>query len=128
MKPAPCRVAALAMALAAATAMPFPIHAGAAEVWDAERAVAGMEQLRAEIRVLTGLAAAQAGLLAWNRARAETGAGPAVLPASLCAETALAPWCRVLPATFGSAATDPDDPAGMAEPPARDGQREDKDR
>ena len=123
----------LAMALAAAMAMPFPSHADPDGAWDAERAVAGMERLRAEIRVLTELAAAQAGLLAWNRVRAETGAGPAVLPASLCAEAALAPWCRMLPATFGPAAAgereaDPNDPAGMAEAPARDGQREDGDR
>ena len=54
-----------------------------------------------EIRTLSGLAGAQAELLAWNRERAESGAGPAVLPASLCA-AALRPWCRVLPATFGA--------------------------
>ena len=133
MKPAPCRLVALAIVLAAATAISFPVHAGAAEAWDAERAVAGMERLRAEIRVLTGLAAAQAGLLAWNRVRAETGAGPAVLPASLCAEAALAPWCRVLPVTFGPAGTgereaDPDDPAGMAPPSTHGGQTEDEER
>ena len=50
-----------------------------------------------EIRTLSGLAGAQAELLAWNRERAASGAGPAVLPASLCA--ALGTWCRVLPAT-----------------------------
>ena len=128
MKPAPCRVAALAMALAAATAMPFPIHAGAAEVWDAERAVAGMEQLRAEIRVLTGLAAAQAELLAWNRLRAEIGAGPAVLPAGLCAKEALAPWCRLLPATFGPASADPGTPLSQEMLPVQRGQTEEEDR
>ena len=92
--------AAMAMVLAVPIALPLA-PAKAAEAWDTARAVAGMERLREEISVLTGLAAAQAELLAWNRVRAKTGAGPAVLPAGLCAEAALAPWCRVLPATFG---------------------------
>ena len=133
MKPGPFRLAGPVIALVAATAISFPVHAGTAEAWDAERALAGMERLRTEIRVLTELAAAQAGLLAWNRVRAETGAGPAVLPASLCAEAAIAPWCRVLPATFGPAAAgvreaDPDDPAGMAPPSTHGGQRKDQER
>ena len=72
------------------------------EAWDAERAAVEMERLRTEIRILGGLAGAQAALEAWNRERAESGAGPEVLPARLCAERALAPWCRALPATFGA--------------------------
>ena len=71
------------------------------EAWDMERAFAEMERLRSEIRVLRGLAGAQEALLMWNRERAEGGAGPAVLAGGLCAEPALAVWCRSLPATFG---------------------------
>ena len=78
--------------------------------WTIERAYAEMERLRAEIRLLNGLAGAQAALLALNRERAASGAGPAVLDARLCADPTLAPWCRVLPETFGEdAAPDPDD-------------------
>ena len=112
---------AVPIALSATPAM-------AADVWDAARAVAGMERLRTEIGVLTGLAAAQAELLAWNRLRAKTGAGPAVLPARLCAEAALAPWCPALPATFGPAAAvfGVPAPASMAEPSARNRQTEDE--
>ena len=112
---------AVPIALSATPAM-------AADVWDAARAVAGMERLREEIGGVPGLAAAQAELLAWNRLRAKTGAGPAVLPARLCAEAALAPWCPVLPATFGPAAavSGVPAPASMAEPPARNRQTEDR--
>ena len=79
--------------------------------WDLERAFVEMERLQGEVAVLRGIARAQAALLAWNRERAETlgpdsGAGTAVLSASLCAEPALAPWCRVLPATFGAGAAE----------------------
>ena len=121
-------LAALVIALAGSTAMPVPIHAEPAEVWDAERAVAGMERLRAEIGILTGLAAAQGELVAWNRLRAETGSGPAVLPVSLCVEAALAPWCLVLPATFGARTTDPGTPLSQETLPARRGQTEDENR
>ena len=69
-----------------------------------ERAYTEMERLRAEIRLLTGLAGAQAALLALNRERAAGGAAPAVLRPGLCAEPALAPWCRALTATFGESA------------------------
>ena len=69
---------------------------------NAERAFVELERLQAEIAVLRGLSRAQAALLAWNRERAEGGAGPAVLAAGLCAEPALAVWCRALPATFGA--------------------------
>ena len=78
--------------------------------WTIERAYAEMERLQAEIRLLNGLAGAQAALLALNRERAASGAGPAVLDARLCGDPALAPWCRVLPETFGEdAAPGPDD-------------------
>ena len=77
--------------------------------WDMERAFVEMERLRAEVAVLKGIAAAQAALLAWNRERAETLGpdgvpGSAVLSPRLCAEPELAPWCSVLPATFGAGA------------------------
>ena len=96
-----------AVALAAMFAMPGPAGAGADEAWNAERAFLEMERLQAEIGVLRALAGAQAALLAWNRERAESGAAPVVLPQALCAEDTragegLAPWCRVLPATFGA--------------------------
>ena len=96
------RLGRAVMAVMLAVPITVPVDpAKAAEAWDTARAVAGMERLREEISVLTGLAAAQAELLAWNRLRAKTGTGPAVLPARLCTDAALAPWCRVLPATFG---------------------------
>ncbi|MDE0051601.1 MAG: hypothetical protein OXO52_17565 [Rhodospirillales bacterium] len=98
---------ALAAALAAMLAMPEPAGAGENEAWNAERAFVEMERLQAEIGVLRALAGAQAALLAWNRERAGSGAGPAVLGPHLCAEDTragegLAPWCRALPATFGA--------------------------
>ena len=71
--------------------------------WDRERAFAGMERLRAEIVVLGGLHGAQRELLQWNRERIKTGRAPALLPARLCREVALAAWCPLLPATFGVA-------------------------
>ena len=80
---------------------------GESEAWNggtpryAERAFVALEKLRSEIVLLRGLAAAQAALLAWNGERADSGAGPAVLPAALCADERLAAWCRALPATFG---------------------------
>ena len=94
--------AAMAVALALALAMPGPAGAGEDESWNAERAFVELERLQAEITVLRGLGRAQAALLAWNRERGEGGAGPAVLAGGLCAEPALAVWCRVLPATFGA--------------------------
>ena len=69
--------------------------------WDRERAFAGMERLRAGIVVLGGLRDAQRELLQWNRERIKTGRAPALLPARLCREVALAAWCPLLPATFG---------------------------
>lgn len=70
--------------------------------WSAERAFVEIERLQGEIGTLRALAAAQAALLEWNRAKAESGSGAAVLPEALCAEEDLAPWCRALPATFGA--------------------------
>ena len=69
--------------------------------WDRERAFAAMERLRAGIVVLGGLHGAQRELLQWNRERIKTGRAPALLPARLCREVALAAWCPLLPATFG---------------------------
>ena len=50
--------------------------------WDRERAFAGMERLRAEIVMLSGLHGAQRELLQWNRERIKTGRAPALLPAA----------------------------------------------
>ena len=76
-------------------------HRDLGTAWDRERAFAGMERLRAGIVVLGGLHGAQRELLQWNRERIKTGAAPALLPARLCREVALAAWCPLLPATFG---------------------------
>ena len=76
-------------------------HRDPGMAWDRERAFAGMERLRAEIVVLGGLRGAQRELLQWNRERIKTGRAPALLPARLCREVALAAWCPLLPATFG---------------------------
>ena len=73
------------------------------EAWDRERAFAGMERLRAEIVMLSGLHGAQRALLQWNRERIKTGRAPALLPPRLCREAALSAWCPLLPATFGAA-------------------------
>ena len=102
------RAAALALAallvLAAATPAavgqtPAPVRES--EALDPARAYVEMERLHAEIVTLRSLAGAQAALLAWNRERAGSGGGPAVLPSGLCAEPALRLWCWALPATFG---------------------------
>ena len=71
--------------------------------WDRERAFAGMERLRAEIVMLSGLRGAQRELLQWNRERIKIGRAPAVLPSRLCREIPLGAWCLLLPATFGVA-------------------------
>lgn len=89
-----------------------------ADAWDLQRAWTEMERLQAEIAVLRGLAAAQAALLAFNRERAGSGGGPAVLDARLCEEPALEEWCRALPASFGRQAGST--PAGAG---AEDGKR-----
>ena len=97
------------------------VPAGESRAWDMERAFEEMERLQAEVALLRRLGEAQAALLAWNRERAETGAGPAVLAARLCAEPGLGIWCRALPATFGG------DAAGSAKAAdhghGRDGER-----
>ena len=94
--------AAVAVATALALAMPGSAGAGEDGSWNAERAFVEMERLQAEIGMLRALAGAQAALLAWNRARSESGAAPVLLSQALCVEEGLAPWCRALPATFGA--------------------------
>ena len=74
--------------------------------WDLERAFVEMERLQAEVAVLKGIARAQAALLAWNRERADSGAGAAALSERLCDEPGLEIWCRALPATFGVGAAE----------------------
>ena len=96
--------AAMVVAAALVLAMPGPAAAGENAAWDAERAFVEMERLQAEIGVLRALAGAQAALLAWNRVRSESGSAVEVLAPHLCAGEGLAPWCRVLPATFGAEA------------------------
>ena len=117
------RARVLAMLLVSMTAVPAVAQERVGETlvqetpgpesaaWDLERAFMEMERLQAEVAVLKGIARAQAALLAWNRERAETlgpdsGAGPAVLSARLCAEPEVEIWCRVLPATFGAGAAE----------------------
>ena len=97
-----CALAILLVSMAAPAAARDGAPAGESEAWDSERAFVELERLRAEIVTLRSLAGAQAALLDWNRERAASGAGPEVLPAHLCAEAALAPWCGALPATFGA--------------------------
>lgn len=115
--------AALAAMLGALAATPAAIAqdaSGSVDPWDKgtpwnmARAFAEMERLRAEIGLLNGLAGAQAALLELNRERAESGAGPALLDGRLCADPALAPWCRLLPETFGAGAV-PEAGGGEAE-------------
>lgn len=102
---ASCCAAAVLVALAATAGMPAAAQdtraAGGIEAWDGERGFVELERLQAEVRMLRMLAGAQEALLAWNRERAESGGGPAVLPAALCAEPEIGAWCRTLPATFG---------------------------
>ena len=109
------RALAFVMLLASMAAQPSAAQEGVPPVeslaWDLERAFVEMERLRAEIAVLKGIAPAQAALLAWNRERAETLGpdgvpGSAVLSPRLCAEPELAPWCSVLPVTFGAGAAE----------------------
>ena len=69
--------------------------------WSGQRGFMELERLQAEVRMLRMLAGAQEALLAWNRERADSGAGPAVLAEGLCNEPGIGPWCRALPATFG---------------------------
>ena len=66
-----------------------------------QRALAAMEMLREEIVTLAALKNAQEALLAWNRGLAEADVGSATLASALCNDTALSPWCPLLPATFG---------------------------
>ena len=70
------------------------------------RALSAMEALREEIVTLTALRDAQAALVSWNREGAKTGALAQALPAGLCRDRALAAWCPLLPATFGTPSTD----------------------
>ena len=78
-------------------------HRDPGTAWDKERAFAGMEGMRAEIVMLSGLHGAQRELLQWNRERIKTGRPPAVLPTRLCREAVLGAWCPLLPATFRAA-------------------------
>ena len=85
---------------APASARNLPAEGGI-EAWSGERGFMELERLQAEVRMLRMLAGAQEALLAWNRERAESGAGPAVLAGALCNEPVIGPWCRALSATFG---------------------------
>ena len=92
----------MAALLAAMALLPAPTQAG--DALDGERAFVELERLQAEVRMLRALAGAQEALLAWNRERAESGAGAAVLPEALCGEPGIRPWCRALTETFGAEA------------------------
>ena len=102
-------------ALLVAAALILPAPARAEDSWSGERAFVELERLQAEVRMLRALAGAQAALLAWNRERARSGAGPAVLPQALCGDEEIRPWCRALPASFGLGAGRADTPAGEPE-------------
>ena len=71
-----------------------------------ERALVAMEALQEEIVTLTALRDAQAALLSWNREGAKTGDPAQALPTRLCRDRALAAWCPLLPATFGTPSTE----------------------
>ena len=106
--PESARACALALAFVSLAMSPAAAQqrlSGSA-AWDMERAFEELERLQAEVALLRRLGEAQAELLAWNRERADSGAGPAVLAARLCAEPELAAWCRALPATFGPGAAE----------------------
>lgn len=79
--------------------------------WDAakERALGGLEHLRAEVRVLEALSGLQARLLEWNAVLAASGVAPASLEAALCEAPEVRVWCRILPATFGRGQGDADE-------------------
>lgn len=98
------RVAALSFAVALSAACLQTLPAAAEQTPAAVRlqAIAAMEELQEEIQVLAALRDAQEALLAWNRESARSGAALQALPAALCADPALAAWCALLPATFGS--------------------------
>lgn len=103
MTPGPeMRGARIMAALLAVMVLILPAAVRAGESWNHERAFLELERLQAEVRTLRALAGVQAALLAWNRARAEGGGGPAVLPEALCREEEIRPWCRTLTATFGA--------------------------
>ena len=98
-------VTALCVGVAAANALAqdeetAPGPSAGVEVWTEARALALMEELRAEIVHLAQLKAAQAELIGWNRERLKTGAAPVTLPGALCEAPGLAAWCARLPATF----------------------------
>ena len=99
-------VAAVLAVMAAVTVSPSAAQDAKGDAdggaWSAERAFLELERLEAEVRTLRALAGAQGTLLAWNRERAESGWGPAVLPQALCGEPEIEPWCRTLTATFGA--------------------------
>lgn len=105
-------------ALLAAMVLILPAAVRADDSWSAERGFVELERLQAEVRTLRALAGAQAALLAWNRERAESGGGPAVLPEALCRDPEIRPWCRALAATFG-----PDAGRTVPEAAREDGER-----
>lgn len=89
--------------------------AGAGEepvrAWDLEKeaAIAGLEELRAEIHVLKALNLLQTRLLGWNEVLIQSGVGPSSLEPRLCEEAELQVWCVLLPATFGRVEGDEDE-------------------
>ena len=59
------------------------------------------ERIEGEIVELEALAAAQAALAEWNRARSAADLPPAALSPDVCVGDALEKWCGLLTATFG---------------------------
>ena len=62
-----------------------------------------VEELRSEIAAMKRIRTAQKELMAWNLERAQLGMAAKSLRPELCREKEVARWCRLFPATFGSA-------------------------
>ena len=71
--------------------------------WEAVKrgVLAEMEQLKAEIQLLSALSLLQTQLFAWNEALLESGGGLQSMNESLCQETEMKVWCEIVPVSFG---------------------------
>ena len=78
----------------------FPALAAEPHLAARQAVLTEMDRMRAEIAILAAIRKTQEALVEWNRSR--PGSPPDSLPRDLCARPALAAWCRLLPATFGT--------------------------